>query len=97
MRIGVNGVIPYVSLKIFGSCWGIPICRWGSPDPQRSDCGFTIHAGRRPAVILPVDLEIHRGKGIRIEAALDFLSLVNLILLLGNPNLSLGISGSPTL
>ena len=75
MRIGVNDIISYVSLRVFGSCWGIPICRWGSSDPQRSDCGFTIHAGRRPAVILPVDLEIHRDKGIRIVTAWGILSL----------------------
>ena len=44
-------------------CWRSPKCRWESPDPQRANCGFTIHAGQRPAIIFPVDLEIHRNKG----------------------------------
>ena len=41
---------------------GILFCCWGSPDPQRSDCGFTIHAGHRPAVIL---LWIWRSTGTK--------------------------------
>ena len=75
MRIDAKGVKSYTLLEISicrwkspkycwksPKCrWGSPKCRWGSPDPQRSNCGFAIHAGQRPAIILPVDLEIHRN------------------------------------
>ena len=45
MRIGVNGVIPYVSLKIFGSCWGFQSTR--VTDPQLFSCGSPDPQGQR--------------------------------------------------
>ena len=68
MRIDAKGVKSYAWLEISicrwkspKYCWKSPKCRWGSPDPQCSNCGFTIYAGQRPAIIFPVDLEIHRN------------------------------------